>query len=99
MVAGLYVGHTTPLVQSGTARITTSNWRTVAFVLENRVFLLIGLELRDILEQVDSSGQPWVRIALVTIGVFLTCILARSFGCSAAELSPVCWPAARAQLA
>ncbi len=78
VVAGLYVGHTTPLVQSGTARITTeSNWRTVAFVLENGVFLLIGLELRDILEQVDSSGQPWVRIALVTIGVFLTCILAR----------------------
>ncbi len=49
VVTGLLLGHRAPVLQSATSRINeTVNWRTVQFMLENAVFLLIGLQLRTI---------------------------------------------------
>ena len=44
VVTGLLLGHKAPTLQSAASRISESiNWATVQFLLENGVFLLIGL--------------------------------------------------------
>ena len=78
VVTGLIVGHKAPLLQSGTARLTSEgNWRTVSFLLENTVFLLIGLQLKGIVQAVARSGVPISQTILVCVGVFLATIAAR----------------------
>ena len=45
VIAGLLLGHRAPILQTAQSRIAERmNWRTIAFVLENAVFLLIGLQ-------------------------------------------------------
>ncbi len=59
VVAGIILGHKSPVILSGSARIASQhNWRTIQFLLENMVFLLIGLQLRSIVEQVADSDLP-----------------------------------------
>ncbi len=66
VVAGLLLGHRAPIIQTAQSRITERiTWRTVAFVLENTVFLLIGLQLEWILADVAGSTLTPGRIALV----------------------------------
>ncbi len=66
VVCGLIHGHTAPRVQSGSARLASRlNWQTVQFLLENIVFLLIGLQLRRIISEVAESGlSAWTLIAI-----------------------------------
>ena len=65
VVAGLLLGHKAPIIQTAQSRITERiTWRTVAFVLENTVFLLIGLQLDWILAgrpRVEPAQQPHRR--------------------------------------
>ncbi len=66
VVAGLIIGHGTPRVLTGQTRLGASiNWRTVQFLLENSVFLLIGLQTRDILQGInnDSISMPVLAAA------------------------------------
>lgn len=66
VVAGLLLGHKAPIIQTAQSRIAERmNWRTVAFMLENAVFLLIGLQARWIFEDVDAGGVGWGRVALI----------------------------------
>ncbi len=66
VVAGLLLGHKAPIIQTAQSRITERiTWRTVAFVLENTVFLLIGLQLDWILADVADSTLTPGRITLV----------------------------------
>ena len=52
VIAGLLLGHKAPVVQTAQSRIAERmNWRTIAFVLENTVFLLIGLQAGWIVER------------------------------------------------
>jgi monovalent cation/hydrogen antiporter len=52
VVAGVLLSQSAPVVQSAAARLAeASNWRTVQFVLENTVFLLIGLQMPYVVEQ------------------------------------------------
>ena len=54
VITGLYTGHAAPRQFSAQARISDQiNWRTIQFLLENGVFLLIGLELRTLVADVD----------------------------------------------
>ena len=47
VVTGLLLGHKAPTLQSATSRLAEStNWATVQFLLENAVFLLIGLQVK-----------------------------------------------------
>ena len=56
VVAGLLLGHKAPILQTAQSRIAERlNWRTIAFVLENTVFLLIGLQARSIVEGAGES--------------------------------------------
>lgn len=56
VVAGIVTGHQSARRFSAQDRISERlNWRTVQFVLENGVFLLMGLELQTLLTQVHES--------------------------------------------
>lgn len=78
VVAGLLIGHKAPRVTSGTARLTTeANWRSVAFLLENSVFLLIGLQLPALLAALGVDELSGTTIALAAVGVYLTTIVTR----------------------
>jgi Na+/H+ antiporter len=74
VVAGLLLGHKAPILQTAQSRIAERmNWRTIAYVLENTVFLLIGLQARWIVEDVGhselSTGRIFAVCALTLLGV------------------------------
>ena len=74
VVAGLLLGHKSHLIQSASSRMfERTNWATISFVLENVVFLLIGLQLREIVNALDDDGLSLGRVmaasGLVLLGV------------------------------
>ncbi len=74
VVAGLLLGHKSHLIQSASSRLfERTNWATVSFVLENVVFLLIGLQIRDIVNAAGddelSFGRVMAASAVVLVGV------------------------------
>lgn len=57
VVAGLLLGHKAPILQTAPSRIAErTNWRTVAFLLESAVFLLIGLQSRSLFADIQRSS-------------------------------------------
>jgi len=78
VVAGLILGHKSPVIQSGPSRLSERvNWATIQFVLENTVFLLIGLQARRVVSGINDSALPAGTIALLCLGVLLGVILIR----------------------
>jgi CPA1 family monovalent cation:H+ antiporter len=78
VVAGLILGHKAPRILSGSTRLASRlNWQTIAFLLENTVFLLIGLQLRRILTEVDQSGLSPAMLAWICVAVLGATILTR----------------------
>jgi monovalent cation/hydrogen antiporter len=78
VVAGLLLGHKAPIVQTAQSRIAERiNWRTIAFLLENTVFLLIGLQARWILTDVSESDLSTGRIVTVCLATLLGAIVLR----------------------
>lgn len=77
VVAGLYTGHASPSAFSAQARISDRiNWRTVQFLLENAVFLVIGLEIKTLIEHVDdpevlSVADSFALGALATVALIV----------------------------
>ena len=83
VVAGLLLGHKAPLLQTAKSRITErTNWKTIAFLLENLVFLLIGLQAQWIVGDVLRSAVPLELVAgvcLATLGAVIVLRLAWVF--------------------
>ncbi|QBR92501.1 Na+/H+ antiporter [Nocardioides euryhalodurans] len=78
VVAGLLLGHKAPVLQTAQSRIAErTNWRTIAFVLENAVFLLIGLQAEWILAGVADSEVAPSRVALVCGATLLAVVALR----------------------
>lgn len=78
VVAGLMLGHLAPRLQSAQARIAERlNWRMIAHVLENVVFLLIGLQARTILDEAHSSRMGDGVIATACVATLGTVVLLR----------------------
>ncbi|MFC9353505.1 Na+/H+ antiporter [Arthrobacter sp. NPDC057013] len=76
VVTGLIMGTKAPSMPNGAARQSQrSNWETVQFLLENSVFLLIGLQVRTIIDGVqdDSLGAAriWGGCAVILLAVLL----------------------------
>ncbi|HEY3718064.1 MAG TPA: Na+/H+ antiporter [Jatrophihabitantaceae bacterium] len=72
VVTGLFLGHKSPVLQTAASRIAeNTNWRTVQFLLENVVFMLIGLQLRGILDGIQHlhSTSTVVRCCLIALVV------------------------------
>jgi CPA1 family monovalent cation:H+ antiporter len=75
VVAGLYLGNRYPLLMSARSRLQMDAfWRMVKFLLEGAVFLLVGLQLRRIVEQLNT---PWQTVAATTGAVLGVVVLAR----------------------
>ncbi|HJR88808.1 MAG TPA: Na+/H+ antiporter, partial [Aeromicrobium sp.] len=78
VVAGLLLGHKSPAIQSATSRLfERTNWATLSFVLENVVFLLIGLQAKSIVEGLAADDLGAGRIAVVSGLVLVTVIVLR----------------------
>jgi Na+/H+ antiporter len=80
VTAGLILGHKSPVIQSGQSRLSERvNWATIQFLLENTVFLMIGLQARRIIEansQSELSGQQIAGFcAAVLVGVIVIRLL------------------------
>ncbi|SOD70460.1 sodium/proton antiporter (CPA1 family) [Jatrophihabitans sp. GAS493] len=93
VITGLLLSHTAPRIQSATSRISESlNWSTIQFILENLVFLLIGLQLRDMLRGVRDSGDSFALVTTTCVAVLLACMLARVVwvfaACGAYKIGP-----------
>ncbi|MGH3509034.1 MAG: cation:proton antiporter, partial [Nocardioidaceae bacterium] len=78
VIAGLFLGHKAPLIQTASSRISEAiNWRTISFLLENCVFLLIGLQARWIIDDVANGGVSWGRVVFVCLAVLLGVVVLR----------------------
>ncbi|MEO6117403.1 MAG: cation:proton antiporter, partial [Pseudolysinimonas sp.] len=66
VIAGLFLAYRSPSIQSAEARIAERlNWRTVDYLLQNAVFLFIGLNLVDItVGAVHDSPGLWPTIGI-----------------------------------
>ena len=75
VVAGLLLGHKAHRIQSPQARIAERlNWRMIAFLLENTVFLLIGLQAWWIVEGAADSDVGAGRIVALCAATLAACI-------------------------
>ena len=78
VVAGLLLGHKAPVLQTAQSRIADRmNWRTLAYVLENTVFLLIGLQARWILDDVRDSRVPTGTVVAVCLATLAAVVVLR----------------------
>lgn len=79
VIAGLYLGFRSPIVQTAEARIAESvNWRTIQFLLENAVFLFIGLNLAGILQGAVRTGPGfWPTVGICAL--ILSALVATRF--------------------
>ncbi len=78
VIAGLLLGHKAPVLQTAQSRIAERmNWRTIAFVLENTVFLLIGLQAQWLFDDVGSSELSAGRIVGVCAATLVGVVVLR----------------------
>jgi monovalent cation/hydrogen antiporter len=78
VVTGLLLGHKAPIIQTAQSRIAERmNWRTIAYFLENTVFLLIGLQAQWILQDVKDGGTSAGRVVTVCGLTLLAAIVLR----------------------
>lgn len=96
VVAGLLLGHKSPAIQSATSRLfERTNWATLSFVLENSVFLLIGLQAKGIVADLADDDLGAGRIALVSVVVLVTIIALRMIWIYPATYIPRMIPSVR----
>lgn len=78
VVAGLALGHVAPVLQSAQSRIAERiNWRTIAYVLENTVFLLIGLQADWLFGEVGESEFGVATVATACVAALVAVVLLR----------------------
>ncbi|GAA1327685.1 cation:proton antiporter [Leucobacter albus] len=79
VVTGLYTGHHAVRRFSAVARTNERlNWRTVQFILENGVFLIMGLQLHVLVNEVTDSTFHLGHVALIAGGLVLLLIVSRA---------------------
>ncbi|GAA1789286.1 Na+/H+ antiporter [Nostocoides veronense] len=78
VTAGLLLAHKAPVLQSASSRLSERiNWASITFLLENAVFLLIGLQMQSIIARVDESELTLARGVGVGLVVLLVCLVLR----------------------
>ena len=78
VVAGLLLGHKSPIVQNASSRVSERiNWTTIQFILENVVFLMLGMQMRRLVDDANESGLGWGRIIGVCAAVLATVVILR----------------------
>ncbi|MFC4064767.1 Na+/H+ antiporter [Actinoplanes subglobosus] len=72
VIAGLYLGHRIPYLLSPTSRLQMDAvWRLINFLLEGVVFLLVGLQLRQVISTIETSVTTTVQVTAVVFGALL----------------------------
>lgn len=72
VVAGLYLGHRMPTLMSARSRLQMDAfWQMTKFLLEGLVFLVVGLQLRHVLGELNTSAT---QVVLVTAVVLLVVV-------------------------
>ena len=75
VVTGLVTGHQGPGLLPARDRLAeTVNWETVAFLLESGIFLLMGLQLKTLVDADDAAGLSaaqavWIGLAAAAVAV------------------------------
>jgi CPA1 family monovalent cation:H+ antiporter len=78
VVAGIILGHKSPIILSGSARLASRhNWQTIQFLLENLVFLLIGLQVRQIISEVAATDMSFWLVLGICAAVLGATMLTR----------------------
>ena len=78
VVAGLLLGHKAPILQTAQSRIAERlNWRSIQFLLESAVFLLIGLQARSIIAAAFSGDVATPLVIGVCASTLVAVILLR----------------------
>ncbi len=78
VVAGLLLGHRSPILQTAQSRIAERmNWRSIAFLLESSVFLLIGLQARSIIANSSGAGVTPTRVLVLCAATLAAVIVLR----------------------
>nr|WP_221471514.1 sodium:proton antiporter [Amycolatopsis umgeniensis] len=78
VVAGLVTGHLAPRHLRATDRLAeTVNWRTVAFLLESGMFLLMGLSVKTLVDEVHKDGSSAWHALLIGLAASVLVIVAR----------------------
>jgi CPA1 family monovalent cation:H+ antiporter len=72
VVTGLYLGHRYPTLMSAASRLQMEAfWRMVKFLLEGIVFLLVGLQLRFIVHDLNAPLSLVVKATLTVLAVLV----------------------------
>jgi monovalent cation/hydrogen antiporter len=77
VVTGLVTGHESPRFLRAQDRLAeTTNWETIAFLLESGIFLLMGLQLKTLLDQADHAALSvskaiWIGLAASLLVIVL----------------------------
>ncbi|MDG4861213.1 sodium:proton antiporter [Streptomyces sp. T-3] len=81
VVAGLVTGHQSPRYLRAQDRLAeATNWRTLAFLLESGIFLLMGLGLKRLIDEVHNSGlSAWRALLLGLVGTALVIVVRMVF--------------------
>ncbi|WP_449289780.1 Na+/H+ antiporter [Nocardia rhizosphaerae] len=78
VTCGMILGHGAQRWQGAASRVAEStNWRTIGFLLESTVFLVIGLQVRWIVEGAWRSGLDHTTLLLAAAAVLAAVLLAR----------------------
>ncbi|TYL45333.1 sodium:proton antiporter [Nocardioides sp. BGMRC 2183] len=79
VVAGLVTGHRAPRVLPPQHRLSDAqSWRTVELVLEGSIFLLMGLEIFGIIDEVHETGQGLDTAFALAAAALLLVLLVRA---------------------
>ncbi|WP_020520855.1 Na+/H+ antiporter [Catelliglobosispora koreensis] len=75
VVTGLALGHKWPTLMSAASRLQMGAfWKMTTFLLEGVIFLVLGLQLRSVIKELDT---PIWRVVTLTAAVLGTVILTR----------------------
>ncbi|GLY17873.1 Na+/H+ antiporter [Kineosporia sp. NBRC 101677] len=79
VVAGLMLGQRATEIQSAMSRVTERViWRTVQFLLESAIFLLIGLQLKDLVTAaIEDESTPNTDVLVLSLAVLLAVVVVR----------------------
>ena len=78
VVMGVLLGHKAPYIQTAQARVSERmNWDSIQFILENMVFLLIGLQAFTIVRDVADSDLGLFRTTVYALVVLATVMAVR----------------------
>lgn len=81
VVAGLVTGHGAARRLPPQHRLSDSqNWRSIELMLEGAIFLIMGLELAGLIEEVGSTGNSvWIAAAVAASALVLILLLRAAY--------------------